>query len=314
MIIVTGGYGFIGSNLVKALNGRGRDDVVVVDNLSNGEKFVNLVDCSIEDYYDKEDFLIEVVENGLPEDTEVVFHQGACSDTTEWDGRYMMTNNYEYSRVLLHACMDRGIPLIYASSAAVYGMSADCEEIPENEKPLNIYGYSKCLFDRYVRRASPESQVAGLRYFNVYGPREQHKGRMASIAWQLNRQFHEEGILRLFAGSDGYRDGEQRRDFISVDDVVAVNLWFWDNPTVSGIFNCGTGASRSFNAVARAVIHCRGKGSIEYIPFPQSLKGHYQSFTEAEISGLRAAGYDRHFKNLEDGVRDYLSWMDGRDH
>jgi len=314
VIIVTGGYGFVGANLVKALNERSRNDVLVVDNLSNGEKFVNLVDCEIIDYFDKEDFVEELIESGLPEETEVVFHQGACSDTTEWDGRYMMANNYEYSRVLLHACMDRQIPFIYASSASVYGLNRECAETAGNESPLNVYGYSKFLFDRYVRRIRADdeinSQVVGLRYFNVYGPREQHKGRMASVAWHFDQQIRETGKCRLFSGSDGYGDGEQRRDFVSVDDIVAINLWFWANPQAGGIFNCGTGASRSFNAVARAVIDHHGRGEIEYIPFPDSLKGHYQSFTEADISSLRQAGFEQPFKSLEEGMRDYLNWMD----
>ncbi len=314
MIIVTGGYGFVGANLVKALNERGRDDVLVVDNLSNGEKFVNLVDCEISDYFDKEDFIEELIESGLPEETEVVFHQGACSDTTEWDGRYMMANNYEYSRILLHACLDRQIPLIYASSASVYGLNRECSETAGNESPLNVYGYSKFLFDRYVRRMHAGdmagSQVVGLRYFNVYGPREQHKGRMASVAWHFDQQIRETGKCRLFSGSDAYGDGEQRRDFVCVDDIVAINLWFWENRGCGGIYNCGTGASRSFNAMARAVIDHHGRGEIEYIPFPESLKGHYQSFTEADISNLRGAGFDQPFKSLEDGVRDYLNWMD----
>lgn len=315
MIIVTGGAGFIGSNLVKALNGRGRDDVLVVDDLSDGTKFRNLVDCRIQDYLDKDDFIARIAAgDDFGGDIELVSHQGACSTTTEWDGRYMMRNNYEYSKTLLHYCLERGIPYHYASSAATYGMGRVFREEPGCEAPLNVYGYSKLLFDQYVRRLLPgaESQIVGFRYFNVYGPREQHKGGMASVAWHFHRQILADGRCRLFAGSDGYDDGEQRRDFIHVDDAVAVNLWFMEHPERSGIFNVGTGRSQTFNEVARAVIAHHGRGEIEYIPFPERLKGCYQSFTEADISALREAGYDRPFKTVEEGVADYLAWLEDR--
>lgn len=320
MIIVTGGAGFIGSNIVKALNERGHTDILVVDNLSNGVKFKNLADCEIADYMDKEDFIARVQadrEVGGPMRTrvEAVFHEGACSSTTEWDGRYMMRNNYEYSKALLHWCLTRKAAYIYASSASVYGAGRVFKEIQAHEAPLNVYGYSKCLFDQYVRRVLPkaESQIVGFRYFNVYGPREQHKGGMASVAFHLNDQVQDTGKVKLFEGCDGYGNGEQRRDFIYVGDAVDVNLWFLDHPDTSGIFNVGTGRSQPFNDIARAVIAWHGRGELEYIPFPDHLRGRYQSFTEADISALRGAGYDKPFKTVEEGVELYLEWLNNGD-
>ena len=308
MIIVTGGAGFIGSNLVKALNDKGLTDVLVVDDLTDGIKFRNLVDCQVIDYLDKDDFLqIIKQEKDFTEKVEAIFHQGACSETTEWDGRYMMENNYTYSKELLHYCLNLNIPFIYASSAAVYGTGENFEEVRENEAPVNVYGYSKYLFDEYVRRfvTEPKSQVIGLRYFNVYGPREQHKGSMASVAWHLNQQIQTSGKVKLFEGSGGYANGDQRRDFIHVDDVVKVNLWMLEN-AASGIVNVGTGASRPFNDIAKAIISWHSKGEIEYIEFPVHLKGSYQSYTEADINSLRQMGYKDDFLSVEDGVKKYL--------
>ena len=308
MIIVTGGAGFIGSNLVHELNRRGRTDIIVVDNLTRGEKALNLADCIIADYFDKDDFitLIEADEGLGP--VEAVFHLGACSATTEWDGRYMMRNNFEYTRALFHWCQDRRIPLIYASSAAVYGGNSVFTEHPEHERPLNVYGYSKLAFDQYLRRHMDDlsAQVVGLRYFNVYGPREQHKGGMASVIHHFSRQLQETGKVRLFEGSDGYADGEQRRDFVDVTDCVRLKLWLLDHPEVNGIYNCGTGRARTFNDMARAVIGWFGHGEIEYIPFPEHLKGRYQSYTQADLSQLRSAGCDLAFNDIETGVRNYL--------
>lgn len=315
MIIVTGGAGFIGSNLVKALNDRGRDDVLVVDDLTDGTKFKNISDLEIADYLDKDEFLDRVL---MGEDfgAEAILHEGACSDTTEWDGQFMMEINYEYSKALLHYCLEQGVQYLYASSASVYGGGSVFKEARENEEPLNMYGYSKFLFDQYVRRLLPKakSQVVGFRYFNVYGPREQHKGTMASVAFHFNNQVQETGKLRLFEGCDGYGNGEQRRDFIYVGDVCDVNLWFMDNPDKSGIFNLGTGRSQAFNDVANAVIahheeNGNGKGEIEYIPFPEHLKGRYQSFTEADMSALRGAGYSEPFATVEQGVSQYMEWL-----
>ncbi len=311
MIIVTGGAGFIGSNLVHALNARGVSDIVVVDDLTDGAKFVNIASAQIGDYEHYERFLERIEGERLDGRIEAIFHQGACSDTTEWNGRYMMDVNYRYSRVLFDYAVAHGIPFIYASSAAVYGAGKQFVEDPVYEAPINLYGYSKTLFDRYVRRRLPavRSPVAGFRYFNVYGPREQHKGRMASVAWHFNHQLESEGRCRLFAGNAGYDDGEQRRDFVHVDDVVAVNLWFLDHPGHNGVYNCGTGHSQSFNAVANAAIAYHGRGNIEYIPFPDDLRGRYQSFTEADLAHLRATGCDIVFRTVETGVADYLGWL-----
>ena len=312
MHIVTGGAGFIGSNLVRALIDRGHDDVIVVDNLEDGHKFVNISDQPIADYLDKDDFLHRLAsDKAFSADISAVFHEGACSETTEWNGRYMMKNNYTYSQELLHHCLQYGTPYIYASSAAVYGGSTTFVEDPLFENPLNVYGYSKLQFDRYVRRvaAKPDSQVVGLRYFNVYGPREQHKGSMASVAFHFNNQVVEGGEARLFSGSDGYGDGEQLRDFVFVDDVCDVNLWFLDHPDISGIFNTGTGRAQTFNEVAKAVIHWHGKGKIQYIAFPDHLKGAYQSFTQADLTQLRECGCGVDFRPVETGVKDYLDQL-----
>jgi len=307
VLIVTGGAGFIGSNIVRGLAAAGRDDVIVVDDLTDGHKYANIVECAIADYWDKGE-LFERLER-LDAPPEVILHQGACAVTTEWDGRYMLAENYQYSVDLFGYCAAHGVPLIYASSAAIYGGSSSFREDDVSaERPLNVYGYSKLLFDRYVRRhfESAGAQVVGLRYFNVYGPNEAHKGEMASVVWHLTRQLEETGELRLFEGSHGYADGEQRRDFVYVDDVVSVALWFLDHRAVSGIFNVGTGKSASFNDLAAAVLDHAGTGRIRYIPFPAELESSYQSFTEADLSALRAAGYSAPFDDVRTGVRKYL--------
>ena len=325
-IIVTGAAGFIGSNIVKALNARGVSDIVAVDNLTKGDKFKNLVDCEIAEYVDKKDFL-EVVESGeLGGEIEAVLHQGACSDTMETDGSYMMDNNYRYSLSLLEWCNEEAVPFIYASSAAVYGGGKVFAETRECEAPLNVYGYSKFLFDQAVRQqlADASAQIAGFRYFNVYGPRESHKGRMASVAWHFFNQYHANGKIKLFEGSDGYAGGEQRRDFVSIEDVVKVNLHFLDNDNLSGIFNLGTGRSQTFNEVAVASLNaCRSRdgksalsldemkaqGLIEYVSFPDALKGKYQSYTQADLTNLRSAGYGDEFLTVEEGVSRYIPWL-----
>lgn len=305
MIVVTGGAGFIGSNLVAGLNELGYQHILVVDDLSDGSKFANLVDCEFTDYMDKDEFINIVGTNRLSIST--VFHLGACSDTTEWDGRWMMRNNFSYSKDLFQYCQHYQIPFIYASSAAVYGANNSFKETRDNERPLNVYGFSKYQFDRYVRQHwySLRSPVVGLRYFNVYGPGEWHKGKMASVAYHMNQQLQKGDTVKLFEGCHGYGDGEQRRDFVYVKDAVDVNLWCWQNRK-TGIFNVGTGSSQTFNELANAVINWYGRGRIEYIPFPQHLENYYQSFTEADLTNLRQAGYNRNFRPVEQGVQEYL--------
>jgi ADP-L-glycero-D-manno-heptose 6-epimerase len=305
MFIVTGGAGFIGANLVKALNDRGEADILVVDDLTDGRKFGNLVDCAFADYLDREDFRDRIREGEDFGPVEAVFHQGACTDTVEQDGRYMLDANYETSKEILAWCQARNVPLVYASSGAVYGAAHDFREGGAGERPLNVYGWSKLLFDQWLRRRwnGLTAPVVGFRYFNVYGPREGHKGRMASVVHHFSRQIWEGGKVRLFAGSHGYGDGEHRRDFVFVDDVVKANLWAANGAAKPGIYNIGTGASRSFNDVARAVIDWYGRGAIEYFPMPDDLGPAYQAFTEASLDQLRAAGYTQAFASIEDGVR-----------
>jgi ADP-L-glycero-D-manno-heptose 6-epimerase len=318
--IVTGAAGFIGSRLVEGLNRRGITEVIAVDNLAHADKFRNLAGCEIADYVDQTEFIgnLERYEGAV----EALFHQGACSDTMETDGRYMLDNNYAYSRRLLEWCQEEEVPLLYASSASVYGAGPDFREDRRFEKPLNVYGYSKFLFDQYVRRMleTRNAQVAGLRYFNVYGPNEQHKGRMASVAYHAYHQLLGAGKVKLFVGSDGYGNGEQRRDFVYVEDVVDVNLWLLERRDVSGVFNCGTGRAQSFNELAAAVVNSvqgtrllpkdlAARGLIEYIPFPPALVGKYQSYTQADLTRLRAAGYTREFRPVEQGVAAYVQHL-----
>lgn len=322
MIVVTGAAGFVGSNIVRGLNRRGHTNILAVDDLTDGDKFVNLVGGQIADYMHKDDFRRGVLEGFLP-GVRAIFHQGACSDTTERDGRFMMDNNYRVTLELFEYCQSRKIPFIYASSAAVYGAGPVYVEDLANERPLNVYGYSKFLFDQVLRArmSSLTAQVVGLRYFNVYGPQEQHKGRMASVAFHNMNQFLAEGHVRLFGGWDGYADGGQMRDFISVDDVVDVNLHFLDHPKVSGIFNCGTGRAQPFNDVASAVVNAmrgiQGKpalsledlvkqGMLRYVEFPEDLKGRYQSYTQADVTALRKAGFTAPMRDVQTGVTEYV--------
>ena len=346
-IVVTGAAGFIGSNIIAGLNARGIHHIIAVDELTQGDKFRNLADLQIADYVDADDFYLNFSEGHYGK-VDAVFHEGACSDTMEHNGKYMMDNNFEVTKQLFAACQLQGTRLLYASSAATYGMSnpnqdsgasnsgadltasnpgqdlraaaSSFKESPEFEKPLNVYGYSKLLFDQYARRAlgqrleNATTQVVGFRYFNVYGPREQHKGRMASVAFHQFHQFNKEGKVKLFGEYGGYGPGGQMRDFISVDDVVAVNLWFLDHPAQSGIFNLGTGRAQPFNDVAHAVVSSLQPGAvvqnaIEYIPFPDALRGKYQSYTQADITALRAAGCEHQFADVQTGVGRYMQWL-----
>ena len=328
-VVVTGAAGFIGSNLIKGLNDRGIDDIIAVDELTQGDKFRNLADLQIADYVDAAAFY-ERFDDGAFGKVEAVFHEGACSDTMESNGQYMMHNNYTLSCNLFDACQSLGTRLLYASSAATYGGSDTFIESPQFEKPLNVYGYSKLLFDQRLRRECGPSfddanrQVVGFRYFNVYGPREQHKGRMASVAFHQFHQYQAEGRVKLFGAYADFKAGEQMRDFISVDDVVAVNLWFLDHPDQSGLFNLGTGRAQPFNDVALSVVNALRQQSgqsplslpsaiaqnlIEYIAFPEALRGKYQSYPQADLTALRAAGCDHAFADVQTGVARYIETL-----
>lgn len=332
-IVVTGAAGFIGSNLIAGLNARGLTDIIAVDDLKQGDKFRNLADLQIADYVDADTFYDEFAAGHYGQ-IEAVFHEGACSDTMEQDGKYMMANNYTLSWHLFQACQKRGARLLYASSAATYGGSDTFREDPAFELPLNVYGYSKLLFDQRMRRecgknfertrAGRTHQVVGFRYFNVYGPREQHKARMASVAFHQYNQFRAEGKVKLFGDYGGYPGGGQMRDFVYVDDVVAVNLWFFDNPSQVGIFNLGSGRAQPFNDVASSVVNSMrtlqgdaalpladivSHGLVEYIPFPDALRGKYQCYTQADLTALRATGCDHQFVDVQTGVGKYVQWL-----
>ncbi|MDD3936261.1 ADP-glyceromanno-heptose 6-epimerase [Rhodoferax sp.] len=332
-IVVTGAAGFIGSNLIRGLNQRGLTDIIAVDDLTQGDKFRNLADLQIADYVDA-DVFYNAFEADVYGKVEAIFHEGACSDTMESNGKYMMQNNYATSVQLYQSCQKRGARLLYASSAATYGGSDTFREAPAFEHPLNVYGYSKLLFDQRMRRecgatferalAGLTRQVVGFRYFNVYGPHEQHKGRMASVAFHQFNQFRADGKVRLFGEYGGYAAGAQMRDFVFIDDVVAVNLWFFDHPEISGIFNLGTGRAQPFNDVASSVVNALrqssgqapltlaalvSEGLLEYIPFPDALRGKYQCYTQADLGALRATGCDHDFADVQTGVARYVQWL-----
>ena len=328
-VVVTGAAGMIGSNIVHGLNAIGIDDVIAVDDLTDGPKYRNLLGAQLSDYFDRSEFYGRFAHGDFGK-VDVVLHQGACSDTMEHNGKFMLDNNYRCSKDLLDACQRQGTRLLYASSAATYGGSASFREEAEFEQPLNVYGYSKLLFDNVVRRMLPSAQsgktaqVAGFRYFNVYGPREQHKGRMASVAFHHFNQFREAGKVKLFGEYGGYAAGAQSRDFVFVDDVVAVNLWFLQHPAQSGIFNLGSGRAQPFNDVALATVNASRalageaalplsdlveQGLVEYIGFPPALVGKYQCFTQADLAALRATGCPHAFVDVAAGVQRYADWL-----
>ncbi|MFT8700998.1 MAG: ADP-glyceromanno-heptose 6-epimerase [Acetobacter orientalis] len=324
-IIVTGAAGFIGSNLVRGLNQRGFTDIIAVDNLNNGDKALNLVDLALSDYQDKTNFYT-ALQQGYYGHIDTIFHEGACSSTIEQNGQYMMENNYQKSKILLEYCQKTGTRLLYASSAATYGASSIFKESALYECPLNVYGYSKLLFDQIVRRSLPQmhTQIAGFRYFNVYGPHEQHKGSMASVAFHNYHQFVSNGQVKLFGEYGDYLPGQQMRDFLFIEDLVAAKLWFFDHPEQSGVFNLGTGKAQPFNDIAVTVVNSVRKKNglsslslvemveqdiLHYVPFPQTLKGKYQCFTQADMELLRSTGCDIEFRSVECGVEDYVNYL-----
>jgi len=309
--IVTGGAGFIGSNIVKELNARGEDDILIVDELGTGEKWKNLVGLKYEDYLDKDD-LFTVLADGLLNDVEAVYHLGACSATTEKDADYLAENNYGYTRALCEESLAHGVRFVYASSAATYGDGnrgySDADADTPTYKPLNMYGYSKHMFDLWALKSGAASQIAGMKYFNVYGPGESHKDDMRSVVHKSYGQILETNEVKLFKSDrPDYQDGEQVRDFVYVKDAVNETLWFGENREVSGIFNCGTGTPRTWVDLVSAVFRAMGREpNISFIDMPGHLKGKYQYHTQADLTKLRAAGYAAAFTSIEDGVADYV--------
>ncbi len=308
MKVITGGAGFIGSNILRQLNNNSIEDILIVDDLTDGKKITNLSGCNFLDYIDLDNFIKELeINKTLAKNIDVIFHQGACSSTTEWNGKYLMANNYEYSKKLLHFCHENITQFIYASSASVYGHGLNgFEEKRDNEDPINMYAFSKFQFDQYVRNnfKNFDNQIVGLRYFNVYGPGESLKGNQASAIYHFINQIIKSDEINLFKASDGYDDGEQLRDFIHVNDCSAINFWFYKNFQHKGIFNVGTGNAVSFNDIANCIINIHGKGKINYIEFPDGLKEAYQSYTQSDDRKLRSI-YNKKFTSLEDGIKKY---------
>ncbi len=312
MIIVTGGAGFIGSALVWKLNTEGIRDIVIVDRLGTSTKWKNLVNLRYEDYLHKDEFLNMVHRNAVPFEVDAVIHMGACSSTTERDADYLWMNNFAYTKILAKWALLNKTRFIYASSAATYGdgtlgFSDDHDKI-DDLKPINMYGYSKQLFDLWVLREKLEDTVAGIKFFNVFGPGEYHKGDMASVIFKAYHQILETGKVRLFKSHlSEYPDGGQMRDFVYVKDCVDVLWWLLSNRSVNGIFNLGTGKARTWNDLIAAVFAAMGREkNIEYIDMPESLRGQYQYFTQAEMNKLRSVGCPVLFSPLEESVRDYV--------
>ncbi len=311
-IIVTGGAGFIGRNLVAELNRRGREAILVVDSLGVDEKWRNLVGLRYEDYMDKALFREAMWQQGLLDEVAVVFHLGACSSTTETDANYLVDNNYAYSREVCTWCLERGVRFIYASSAATYGDGSlgysDSDDVTPMLEPLNMYGYSKQMFDLWALQNGLFDGIVGLKYFNVYGPHEDHKSDMRSVINKAYSQILDMGEIQLFESHrPEYGDGEQKRDFMWVNDAVEQTLWFLDRPDVSGLFNCGSGTARTWNDLARAMfVAMNRKAAIRYIGMPGNLAGKYQYFTEADMRKVRAVGYTAAPTSLEEGIRQYI--------
>lgn len=312
--IVTGGAGFIGSNLIETLNKRGEDHILIVDDLGQDEKWRNLVGLNYADYWEKDDFRFHLRNDSLGE-ADVVFHLGACSSTTEHNAAFLADNNYRFSCELCEWCLRHKARFVYASSAATYGAGAegysdDLEKVARL-RPLNMYGYSKQMFDLWALRQGLFDKIAGIKYFNIYGPREAHKGDMRSMVHKAFCQIRKTGKVRLFKSEHpDYRDGEQLRDFMSIRDAVAVTMFFAENRDVNGLFNCGTGQARTWLDLAHAVFAAMQRApQIEFIDMPQELRAKYQYRTEADLSLLRAAGYTAPFTSLEEGIRDYIGYL-----
>jgi len=314
-IIVTGGAGFIGSNLVEALNQKGEDRILIVDHLKESPKWKNLLGLKFLDYIQKDEFLTRIERNHFKE-VKAIIHLGACSDTTVNDFDYLYKNNYLYSQKLALFSLSHGITFIYASSAATYGDGSlgfsDNEDLIPKLKPLNPYGFSKQLFDLWVYYNGLTDQVVGLKYFNVFGEKEFHKGQMRSVVLKAYEQIKKEGKVRLFKSyHPDYPDGGQLRDFIYVKDAVEVTLFFLENPKIKGIFNVGTGKARSFKDLVTAVFSALNLPvNIEYIDMPENLKKQYQYFTQADITKLRKVGYNKEMYTLEEAVKSYVSWLE----
>lgn len=310
-IIITGGAGFLGSNLAAALNRRGIDDLLIVDHLGDSTKWQNLARVRFEDYLDKSKFLERVLKRNIPR-PEALFHFGACSSTTERNADYLMENNYRYTRYLCEWAAGSQVRFIYASSAATYGDGSlgfsDTDDVTARLRPLNMYGYSKQLFDLWAMRTGLLGRIAGLKFFNVYGPGEDHKGEMCSAVRKAFFQARERGEVALFKSyRTGLADGEQTRDFIHVDDAVTVALFFFDRREISGLFNCGSGLDRSWMDLAKSVFRAlHAEPRIRFIEMPEGLRGSYQYRTRADLTKLCNAGFAPAFRSLEDGVRDYV--------
>lgn len=311
MIVVTGGAGFIGSAMVATLNEKGESDILVVDELTTSSKWKNLLGKRFADYVHKDAFLEMLLNERLPK-IEAIIHMGANSSTTEKDVDHLMENNYRYTRILAEWCIRKKVRFIYASSGATYGDGAlgfsDADEVSPTLLPLNAYGYSKQILDQWVLQHDLQSKVVGIKFFNVFGPNEYHKGEMKSLICKSYAQIQETGKIRLFKSyRPDYKHGEQVRDFVYIKDCTEVLWWFLNTPKVNGIFNLGTGKARSWNDLAKAVFSALNlPPSIEYVEMPEEIRGAYQYHTEASITKLRGAGCPVQFRPLEDSVRDYV--------